>query len=90
MERRGKHIRVEATDNIQVARVLITILDEEGRACAVAASSAMDLSLIREVLGITVRAAAELGAAAEEGEGAGVSKAAASALDRLRPGCVRP
>jgi hypothetical protein len=32
VERRGKHIRVEATDNIQVARVRVTILDENGKA----------------------------------------------------------
>ncbi len=31
VERRGKHIRVEATDNIQVARVQVTLLDEEGK-----------------------------------------------------------
>ncbi len=31
VERRGKHIRVEATDNIQVARVRVTLLDEEGK-----------------------------------------------------------
>ena len=29
--RRGKHIRVEATDNIRVARVRVTILDEHGK-----------------------------------------------------------
>jgi hypothetical protein len=28
VERRGRHIRVEATDNIQVTRVRVTILDE--------------------------------------------------------------
>ena len=31
VQRRGGHIRVEATDNIQVARVRVTILDEDGR-----------------------------------------------------------
>jgi hypothetical protein len=30
IERRGKSIRVEATDNIQVTRIRVTILDEEG------------------------------------------------------------
>ena len=30
IQRRGKHIRVEATDNIRVARVRVTILDEDG------------------------------------------------------------
>jgi hypothetical protein len=29
--RRGKHIRVEATDNIPVARVRVTILDEDDK-----------------------------------------------------------
>jgi hypothetical protein len=31
VERRGKHIRIEATDNILVARVQVTILDEDGK-----------------------------------------------------------
>lgn len=31
IQRRGKHIRVEATDNIQVARVRVTVLDEAGQ-----------------------------------------------------------
>ena len=31
IERRGKYIRVEATDNIQVTRVRVSILDEEGK-----------------------------------------------------------
>ena len=31
VQRRGGPIRVEATDNIQVARVRVTILDEDGR-----------------------------------------------------------
>ncbi len=29
--RRGKNIRVEATDNVKVARVRVTILDEAGK-----------------------------------------------------------
>ena len=31
IQRRGGHIRVEATDNILVARVRVTILDEDGK-----------------------------------------------------------
>jgi len=32
VSRQGRRIRVHATDNVQVARVLITILDEQGQA----------------------------------------------------------
>ena len=31
IEQRRGHIRVEATDNIQVTRVRVTILDEDGK-----------------------------------------------------------
>jgi len=34
IERKGGHIRVEATDNVMVTRVLITIQDEKGRGVA--------------------------------------------------------
>jgi hypothetical protein len=32
IERRGKLIRMEASDNMMVAKVLVTILDAEGKA----------------------------------------------------------
>jgi alpha-L-fucosidase 2 len=60
-------------------------LDAEGRTCAVASSSGMDLSLAREVLGIAIKAALELEASTLGAEGKEISEESYAALKRLRP-----